>query len=388
MVVAIAILVGFWTWLTSVQAQDLPFPVHDTRPVILNGPYLAGPSETGVTIVWRTDTPCHSKVLYGKAGQLDSVAEPHEHGLLPVGTLHAVHLSGLSPGQTYSYRVVSTRVVKLRPYWPEKGLSIESPVFAFTTFDRGKKTVFFSFITDTQHEDLKRLNAHLDAVDWGRSEFLAHGGDALNWVENEDQLLEKWLEPIARRLGQSKPLVFARGNHDMRGPFARRLYPYVPTPTGKFYYSLDVGPVHLVVLDTGEDKSDDTNVYAGLNRFQSYKAEEFAWLRQHIRSNPRVTEAPFRIVVMHAPDWGWVNEKNDRWTELANRARVDLVLAGHRHRFHRVEPGEAGNDYTILVVGQDQVAAVEASQTSLKVQVKATSGEILDSFSLQPSRVP
>ena len=35
---------------------------------------------------------------------------------------------GLEPGATYSYQAVSTRVVKLKAYWPDKGLSIESPV--------------------------------------------------------------------------------------------------------------------------------------------------------------------------------------------------------------------------------------------------------------------
>lgn len=39
----------------------------------------------------------------------------------------------------------------------------------------------------------------------------------------------------------------------MRGPFARQLLDYVPTPEGRFYYARDAGPVPLRVLDTGED---------------------------------------------------------------------------------------------------------------------------------------
>ncbi len=50
-------------------AQDEPFIVHDTKPVIMQGPYIASLSETGATIVWTTDTPCHAKVVFGLKGE-------------------------------------------------------------------------------------------------------------------------------------------------------------------------------------------------------------------------------------------------------------------------------------------------------------------------------
>jgi predicted phosphodiesterase len=368
--------VGAW-------AQDEPYKVHETLPVILDGPYLVAPSETGITVVWRTDTPCHSKVLFGRTGEdLERIAEPNEHGLLPVGTLHAIRLEELLPGQGYDYKVVSTRVVRLKPYWPEKGLPTVSPIYSFTTPDRNEKQVRFSFMTDTQHENVSRLNTHLNLVQWEDIDFLVHGGDALSWVEDEDQVFEKWLGPISERLTSSKPLIFARGNHDMRGPYARSLYEYVPTPTGSYYYSVDAGPVHLLVLDTGEDKTDDKNVYAGLNRFKSYKEEEFAWLESHVETSQRLADAPFRIIAMHGPFWGWVDDQKDKWTELANKAGIDLVIAGHHHRLSKIPPGERGNDYTVLVVGQDQVATVEATTTTLSIAVVDKEGTQADSFVL------
>ena len=47
-------------------------------------------------------------------------------GLIPVGMRRVVHLEGLSPGTTYDYEVVATRVVKLKAYWPDKGLDVRS----------------------------------------------------------------------------------------------------------------------------------------------------------------------------------------------------------------------------------------------------------------------
>ncbi|HLV01666.1 MAG TPA: fibronectin type III domain-containing protein [Acidobacteriota bacterium] len=265
-----------------VYTQDEPFPVHETRPVILNGPYLSAPSEDGISIVWITDTPCHSKVLFGTDRSLNQTTQPSKHGLIPVDTVHSVRLTGLEPGQTYYYRVVSTRVVRMKPYWPEKGLEVQSPIYSFRLPDPSRPSVSFSFITDTQHEDLNRLKTHLDLVDWEGSDFLVHGGDAVSWVENEEQLLSRFLDPIGLRLAHTKPLVLARGNHDMRGAYARQLYQYLPTATGQFYYAFSDGPVHMVVIDTGEDKADDTNVYARLNDFKAYRQEEFEWFKKHV----------------------------------------------------------------------------------------------------------
>ncbi|MGH9769938.1 MAG: metallophosphoesterase [Blastocatellia bacterium] len=365
----------------AASGQSEPFITHDTKPVITHGPYLLAPTETSITIVWMTDTPCHSKIRYGVNNELTHEVEVARHGLLPVGTRHAATITGLKPGQTYQYRVVSTRVVKLKAYWPEKGLAIESPVYSFTTFDRRKPAVSFSLVTDT-HEDVARINALMKLTDWKTTDFLVHTGDAFHWIESEDQLFSKWLDPISQALAQTKPLIFARGNHDLRGPFARELFDYTPTPEGRFYYARDHGPVHLLVIDTGEDKPDDTNVYARLNRLASYREEEFAWFQRHVETDKRLAAAPFRIIVMHQPHWGWVNDQNAKWTELANKAKVDLVIAGHRHRFSRVKPGERGNDFPILVVGQDQVARVDASSSELKVVVTAKDGSVVDSFTV------
>ena len=40
-------------------------------------------------------------------------AVPQENGMVPVGKVQTVRLMGLKPGQTYHYKVVSTRVVKI-----------------------------------------------------------------------------------------------------------------------------------------------------------------------------------------------------------------------------------------------------------------------------------
>jgi predicted phosphodiesterase len=356
-------------------AQSEPYRVFDTRPVIVEGPYLVATSDTTATIVWLTDTPSHSKVRYGTGGALTKTVEPEENGMVPVGTRQVVQLTDLEPGTTYSYQAVSTRVVKLKAYWPDKGLAVESPTYQFTTFDARKPQVSFSVITDT-HEDVRRIDRLMHLIDWKTTDFLVQLGDAFNWVDTEDQLFRVWLEPLSAALAHTTPLIFARGNHDMRGPFARRLFDYVPAPEGRFFFARDAGPVHLIVVDTTEDKPDDTNVYAGLNRTVDYRAAELAWLRSHVKTAPRVRTAPFRVIVMHQPHWGWLQDGPGAWTALANDAAIDLVIAGHNHRFSYEPPGDA-HRYHLLVLGQDQVAQVEATSNELTVVVTGTNGTVV-----------
>jgi acid phosphatase type 7 len=371
---------------TPVYAQSEPYKVFDTRPVITQGPYLVASAGDSTTIVWLTDTPSHSYVRYGRgvnleAAALTSTAEPQIDGLVPVNLRHVVHLKGLEPGATYSYQVVSTRVVKLRAYWPDKGLSTEGPVRSFTTLDPRRPATSFSVVTDT-HEDIPRIRALNKIIDWATTDFLVHAGDAFHWIDSEEQLFRNWLEPTTTALQGRTPLMFARGNHELRGPFARQLFDYVPTVEGRFYFARDSGPVHLIVLDTGEDKPDDTNVYARLNRTVEYRAAELTWFREHVRSAPRVQTAPFRVIVMHQPRWGWLVEGGAAaWVDAANGAGVDLVIAGHTHRYSYTAPGPGvPHTYHLLTVGQDQVARVNATEAELTLVVTGTDRKVIQTL--------
>ncbi len=364
-----------------------PHPVCDVRPVITRGPYLHAPTDTSAIITWMTDLPSQVRVLYGTTNPLSREAFSVTHGLMNVGTLHSVRLAGLKPGQRYQYRVAATPVLDVPAYWPRTGLEMQSEVFSFTTFDSRKPTAAFASISDT-HESIGRIDTLMQRLDWTTLDALVHTGDAFNGVSSEAQVWDNWLTPMIRSgIRQSTPLIFARGNHETRGPFARELSKYVPVEEGRFYYARDIGPVHLLVLDTGEDKPDSTQVYAGLNQLEAYRNTELTWFTQHA-TTARMRSAPFRVVVMHQPTfgWGWSSTQSDAsraaWRDAANAAGVDLVIAGHNHRFSLTPAGAQGNRYPVLVVGQDQVAKVHASRSELRVQVIGKDGAEVRAFTV------
>ena len=215
-------------------AQSEPYKVFDTRPVITQGPYLVATSGTTATVVWLTDTPSHSQGAVRERGAsaaaaLMEVVEPQRDGLVPVGTRHVVTLTGLEPGVTYSYQVVSTRVVALKAYWPDKGLSIESPVLAFTTLDPRKPTTSFSVVT-RQRTRTSRAFGRSARSSTGRRPS-SSCTSATRFTGSTPRISFPTLaDADGGAAGWHVPLIYARGNHEMRGPFARQLFDYIPTP--------------------------------------------------------------------------------------------------------------------------------------------------------------
>ena len=79
--------------------------------------------------------------------------------------------------------------------------------------------------------------------------------------------------------------------------------------------------------------------------------------------------------MMHQPQWGWLADGPGEWIGTANEAGVDLVIAGHRHRFSYTPPGpEVEHEYHLLVLDQDQVGQVTATARELKVVVTGLDG--------------
>jgi acid phosphatase type 7 len=355
-----------------------PYKVHpDVRPKIILGPYIVAPADTSATVAWVTDIPAHSKVILDDGRQQREIVNSR-HGLIPVGTVHSVLLPDLKPGSAYQVRAVSTAVVKLQGYWPEKGVSVRSEPLPFQTWDLNRPSVTFVSVSDT-HEDPVRIADLMKLVDWAATDFLVQTGDAFNDGPRES-IVGKWLKPLFAGMTTPRPLIYARGNHDTRGTIARELFDYLPAHEGRFYYTRDLGPLHLLVVDNGEDKPDRTNVYAGLNDMTTYRQEELAWFKEHAKTSARAAQAPFRVVVMHQPNWAPMLEpdQRDAWNDWANTAKIDLVVAGHTHRFAHRKPGQSGdNRYHVIIVGQNQLGQFGVTQNEITATVRNRDGSLV-----------
>lgn len=79
-------------------------------------PYLQRPIGDEITICWETNVPVVSWVEYGKDGMLDRKKMLYADGQMICNNMrHHFRLSGLEPGETYSYRVCSQEITLYEP---------------------------------------------------------------------------------------------------------------------------------------------------------------------------------------------------------------------------------------------------------------------------------
>jgi acid phosphatase type 7 len=198
-------------------------------------------------------------------------------------------------------------------------------------------------------------------------------GDMVDGVKDEPQLLRCVVDPCARSFAATIPLIYARGNHDTRGGFARHLLDYFPTDTGCYYRTLQHGPVAFLVLDSGEDKTDASPEYSGLVDFEPYMRRQVEWLAKQIQE-PAFKKARFRICFLHIPP----NRKADpkfirpRWLQdnivpLLNQGKVDLLICAHTHRYAVQAAGQAGLDFPMITGGTETVIRCDVTADQIRV---------------------
>ncbi len=372
------------TWTLAAgdrQAGAAPF-------AIAHGPSLQLPAATSVTVVWHTNRPAVSRVEYGPTDRMGSTAVSAEHGLVANDrTSHAIRLTGLTPGTTYRYRVVSREFLGYeKQHIVRWGETVASDVFSFTTLDRMAPAYSFALVSDI-HENAKRLDALLDQVDWRATAFVVFDGDMVNDFMNPDKPFTGFLDAATARFARTVPFVYVRGNHDVRGRYARRLADFFPVSDGRAYYSFDHGPIHFIVLDSGEDKVDAHEYYNGLVAFGPYRQEQARWLADDLRTDA-ARRARYRVVLSHIPPYGGdtfaIQDVRQAWEGPANQGRVDLWLSGHVHKYLRVDPARGRNRYELLTGAPDTLTRVAVTARQLTVTITRETGETVESLVVRP----
>ncbi len=354
---------------------------QETEPLrIMHGPYLQNPTETGMTLIWFTNNRCVSHVEFGEGDSLDQKARTSRHGLFDAYTTrHIVRLQGLEPGKTYAYRVVSQEFLQFEPYEVIFGATIASDISSFQALDRNSSEFSFVVINDV-HEESQALDQKLEQMDWDGVDLVFLNGDIINHFEEESQIFYGFLDVCVKHFAKRIPFIWVRGNHETRGLLARHLADYVDTPKGKFFYSLHHGPVHFTVLDSGEDKLDSHEVYAGLVDFDAYRDRQAEWLAQEINT-PSFKKATFHIVLFHIPAFGgneWYGEQylRRRWAPILKKAGIDLLVCAHTHHFNVLEPEEETHPYPVLINGKNTLVRADVNKKQITIRVLGPEGQI------------
>ncbi|MBR2372729.1 MAG: iron-containing alcohol dehydrogenase [Lentisphaeria bacterium] len=327
--------------------KDLPSGVFDAMPVV----YAVGKYYHIMVI------PSSKTVMWCRVGNKEYYDE--SNGVLRSETiLHKMIVPADELDCAGEYTIGFRRYKERVPYFNKADLE-------------GEVTFKFRKVTSPSPRFylLSDVHGHLDAAvaavkAFGKIDFLVVNGDIAEHNSQEKDLLICHRIAAAFTSGEI-PVVFSRGNHDLRGPLAEKQAEYTPTENGNSYYTFRLGPVWGIVLDCGEDKPDSAAPYGGVICCNAFRKRETQFLKKVIADRENEFSAPgvqYRIVVSHinfsGPHPAPFNIEYDIYSEWCKLIRENIkpqcYLYGHVHRQYIAMPG---NERDIFNQGAPAIAA-------------------------------
>ena len=176
------------------------------------------------------------------------------------------------------------------------------------------------------------------------ADFVVLIGDLISMVETEEDA--RLASELAHSItGGEIPVIYARGNHEIKGEQAENLYKYVGSRNQGFAYWVTLSDqVFGVVLDMGEDHEDDWWEYYGTAQFDLYRAEQTRMLEELLAAGD-YKSYPYRMAICHIPivhvnKHGYFEQTKVTWTKLLNEMGADISLSGHEHELWPLLPGQ------------------------------------------------
>jgi 3',5'-cyclic AMP phosphodiesterase CpdA len=364
---------------------------------------VTGPAAEAITILQPLQRHATGYLEFAVEDGAFQRVDAERAGLLPFAE-HVLkfRLPPLPAGKVVRYRCVARTAgwVKVKQFYHGElrmGEPRASAERSFRTLDANAGATTFAVWNDT-HENvgtLERLHALTSAL---KPDFLLWNGDQSNDLHFARDMAGQLLTPAGLSIAEQWPLAYVRGNHDVRGPAAGNLANFTGTPEDRFYYGFRSGPLAALVMDTGEDKPDDSPYFGGMAAFQKMQERQAQWLAAVIRE-PWFREAAHKVLFCHIPLWftrdifptqrRWECHDVCRklWLPALKEARVKLVVSGHTHS-HRWMPAKEGQPIAQLIGGGPQPPSATfiqgtATREKLTLKMSKLDGTILAEVNLE-----
>lgn len=321
--------------------------------IFKTAPYLQNPADNGMTVMWHTTVPCHSWVEYGTDTTRLIKKQPVVDGQVVSNTcLHKIRLENLVPGQKYYYRVCSREITLYGAYKKEFGETAVSGFASFSLPDK-KSSDFTVVVFNDLHKTASTLSGLYEQIKDIPYDLVICNGDIVDDPHTAADAVN-FISKVNSTLGGNEvPIIYLRGNHEIRNAYSLKLKEQFDYIGGKTYGAFNWGDTRFVLLDCGEDKPDDHWVYYGLNDFAQLRADEAGFLKKEVAS-PAFKKAVKRVLVHHIPIYGETDRYNpcrELWEPFLLKASFDISLNAHTHRFSYYPEGKAGNPYPVVIGG-------------------------------------
>ncbi len=323
--------------------------------------------QDGYAVVWSTNLPSTAELWLDDTPGADADFYAQENGLLTVNDniqtvfVRADDIAGHSAEIFYSTQ--STGVRHIFPTSASKAGVVTANSQMIQLPSEETQTLTFMAFCDI-HEQAGLYDRMQSQLDWEGVDLTTFMGDLLNHVDTPQQVTNLVLSlPTG---GLNIPRVWVRGNHETRGALARDLDHWFLPDGGHWYFTFSIGETFFIVLDSGEDKEDSHEEYAGLVDFETYHQQQALWLLEVLASDA-YQQAEKRIVLVHIPPHEYaVDSFSPVQALLTARTDIDLLIAGHIHEAGFWSTAETSMPFPIATCG----GSTESNMAALKVVVE------------------
>lgn len=317
--------------------------------------YLQNPSTDAMTVMWITGVPCRSWVEFGTDPErLQSVARTYDEGMMVANrTINKIRLEGLRPGTKYYYRACSQQILHYGSYKKEFGDTVRMPLASFMTWDEGDEDYTVLIFNDV-HKKTELFKHLMSLVGGEKYDLVIFNGDCFDDPEKEADIVDILAEYCKAYGSAEIPSLFMRGNHEIRGACSVMLWDYLSKAGEHSYTAFTMGGTRFVLLDCGEDKPDDTEVYYGMNDFTQHRKNQAQFLQTEL-TGPEFAAASRKVLIHHIPIYGNAvakfNPCKELWQPHLATAGFDVSLNGHLHRYELIEKGASENNFPVVIGG-------------------------------------
>ena len=257
-----------------------------------------------------------------------------------VDRVHKVTVPQQVLDEAKGYTVCARQMIYRGPFGGYTGETI-SREYNFRPVDGSDGLVHFA-LSDVHEAVDAAVKAATSRDD---TDFIVLIGDLVSMVETEKdaQLANELAHGITK--GEI-PVIYARGNHEIKGEYSEVLYKYVGSKHQEYYYWVTLSDeVFAVVLDMGEDHEDDWWEYNGTAQLDLYRQAQTEMLEEILEEgdyeNYRYRMAICHIPVQYVDKHGYFESFRNEWTALLNEMEPDIALSGHKHVLWTFIPGHA-----------------------------------------------